>query len=115
MGGGYAAAEESVFLTRYAKHVTILMRSEDFTCAGSTADAAKKHEKITVLPNTSVISVKGDTALRSLKYQNTKTGEITEYKATDLHRCLMQVCFLLYYSTIVALVILKPFPPITAS
>lgn len=83
VGGGYAAAEESVFLTRYAKHVTILMRSEDFTCAGSTADAAKKHEKITVLPNTSVISVKGDTALRSLKYQNTKTGEITEYKATE--------------------------------
>ena len=36
-----------------------------------------------MLPNTSVISVKGDTALRSLKYQNTKTGEITEYKATE--------------------------------
>ena len=30
IGGGFAAAEESVFLTRYAKHVTILIREEDF-------------------------------------------------------------------------------------
>ena len=83
VGGGFAAAEESVFLTRYAKHVTILIRGEDFTCAKSTADAAKKHEKISVLTNTSVISAEGDTALRVLKYKNTKTGEVTEYKAEN--------------------------------
>ena len=28
MGGGFAAAEESVFLTKYARHVTILIRGE---------------------------------------------------------------------------------------
>ena len=30
IGGGFAAAEESVFLTRYAKHVTVLVRGEGF-------------------------------------------------------------------------------------
>ncbi|MDD6207774.1 MAG: FAD-dependent oxidoreductase [Clostridiales bacterium] len=83
IGGGFAAAEESVFLTRYAKHVTVLVRGEDFSCAKSTADAAKNHEKITVVTNSSVVSVEGDTALRILKYKNNKTGEMTEYRAEE--------------------------------
>ena len=83
IGGGFAAAEESVFLTRYAKHVTVLVRGDDFSCAKSTADVAKNHEKITVITNSSVVSVEGDTALHSLKYKNNKTGEMTEYKAEE--------------------------------
>lgn len=83
VGGGFAAAEESVFLTRYAKHVTVLVRGEDFSCAKSTADAVKNHEKITVLTNTSVVSVEGDTALRVLKYKNNQTGKVTEYQAEE--------------------------------
>lgn len=52
VGGGYAAAEESVFLTKFARHVTILMRAEDFTCAEAVAEPARRHEKITILPQT---------------------------------------------------------------
>ena len=62
VGGGFAAAEEAVFLTKYAKHVTILIRKEDFSCAESVADAARNHPKITVLTNTEVEEVLGDTA-----------------------------------------------------
>lgn len=80
VGGGFAAAEESVFLTKYAKSVTILIRGDDFSCARATAEAARGHEKIRVLTNTQVDSVSGDSALRSLRYHNTKTGEVTEYK-----------------------------------
>lgn len=83
VGGGFAAAEESVFLTKYARHVTILIRGDDFTCAQATADAAKNHEKITILTNTEVEEVSGDTALRYLRYRNTKTGQATEYHATN--------------------------------
>ena len=83
VGGGFAAAEESVFLTKYAKHVTILMRGEDFTCARATAESARNHEKITVLPNTVVEEVKGDEQLKSIRYRNTKTGKVTEYDAKD--------------------------------
>ena len=43
IGGGFAAAEESVFLTKYASHVTILIRGEDFACAETVAKAAKEH------------------------------------------------------------------------
>ena len=83
IGGGYAAAEESIFLTRYAKHVTIFIRGDDFSCAKSIADMAKNHEKITVLTNTIIVSAEGDTALRLLKYENIKTGEVTEYKGKN--------------------------------
>ena len=80
VGGGFAAAEEAVFLTKYASHVTILVRTEDFTCAESVADAAKNHPKITVLYNTEVEEVAGDSALRSIRYRNLSTGEVTEYR-----------------------------------
>ena len=83
VGGGFAAAEESVFLTKYARHVTILIREDDFTCAQATADAARNHEKITVLTNVVVEEVAGDTALRSIRMRHTKTGQVTEHRAAD--------------------------------
>lgn len=81
VGGGYAAAEESVFLTKFARHVTILIRKDDFSCAASVADKARNHEKITVLTNTVVEEVSGDNGLNYIRYQNTSTGEVTEYHA----------------------------------
>lgn len=83
VGGGFAAAEESVFLTKFAKHVTIVIRGDDFTCAASVADEAKNHEKITVITNTVVEEVSGKNGLDYIRYKNTKTGKITEYKAQD--------------------------------
>lgn len=81
IGGGFAAAEESVFLTKYARHVNILIRKDDFGCAKSAADEAKHHEKITIFTNTEVEEVMGDSVLRAIRYRNNKTGEVTEYKA----------------------------------
>jgi len=78
VGGGYAAAEESVFLTKFASHVTILVRKDDFSCAASVADQAKNHEKITVLTNTVMEEVSGENGLTYARYKNTATGEVTE-------------------------------------
>lgn len=83
IGGGFAAAEESVFLTKYARHVTILIRKDDFSCAPTAAEAAKSHEKITVLPNTVVEEVTGDFVLRALRYRNNLTGQVTEYRPSE--------------------------------
>ena len=80
VGGGFAAAEEAVFLTKYARHVTILVRKDSFSCAESVADAARKHPKITVLYNTEVEEVLGDTTLRAIRYRNNRTGEVTQYR-----------------------------------
>lgn len=83
VGGGFAAAEESVFLTKFARHVTILIRKDDFSCAASVADKAKNHEKITVITNTVVEEVSGENGLNYIRYKNTKNGEITEYRAEN--------------------------------
>ena len=80
VGGGYAAAEEAVFLTKYARHVTILIRKDDFSCAAATSEPAKSHPKITVLYNTEVEEVMGDTTLRGIRYRNNRTGEVKEYR-----------------------------------
>lgn len=48
IGGGFAAAEEAVFLTKYASKVTILVREDDFTCDASVAAEAKDNPKIEV-------------------------------------------------------------------
>ena len=83
VGGGFAAAEEAVFLTKYASHVTILIRGKDFSCAKSAADAARNHPKITVLTNTEVEQVSGGSSLEVIRYRNNVTGEVTEYRAPD--------------------------------
>ena len=81
VGGGFAAAEESVFLTKYASHVTILIRGDGFTCAPAVAEPALNHEKITVLTNREVLEVSGEGGLDFLKYRDTRTGEVTEYRS----------------------------------
>ena len=83
VGGGYAAAEESVFLTKFARHVTILVRKDDFSCAASVADQAKNHEKITVLTNTVMEEVSGENGLTYARYKNTATGEVAECKSKE--------------------------------
>ena len=83
VGGGYAAAEESVFLTKFARHVTILVRKDDFSCAASVADQAKNHEKITVLTNTVMEEVSGENGLTYARYKNTATGEVAEYRSKE--------------------------------
>ena len=83
VGGGYAAAEESVFLTKFARHVTILVRKDSFSCAASVADQAKNHEKITVLYNTVMEEVSGENGLTYARYKNTATGKVTEYRSEE--------------------------------
>ena len=83
IGGGYAAAEESVFLTRFAKHVTILLRSGDFSCPESVSEPAKDHPKIAILPYTVMEEVRGEQGLTYARYRNTQRGEVKEYKSGD--------------------------------
>jgi thioredoxin reductase (NADPH) len=82
VGGGFAAAEEAVFLTKYARHVTVLVRGEDFTCAQAVSDQVKAHEKITVRYNAEVVSVSGDQGLDLIRCRDHLTGQTWEYQAT---------------------------------
>ncbi len=83
IGAGFAAAEESVFLTRYAKKVTVIAREPEFTCSKSIAEKALAHPKIEVKFNTEIIEAGGDKVLRYAKFVNNKTGETWRYDAPD--------------------------------
>ncbi|WP_294664310.1 FAD-dependent oxidoreductase [uncultured Fusobacterium sp.] len=83
VGAGFAAAEEAIFLTKYATKVTIIAREPEFTCAKSIAEKVLNHPKIEVRFNTELLEAKGDIQLRSAVFKNNVTGEISEYKAKD--------------------------------
>jgi thioredoxin reductase (NADPH) len=73
IGGGYQAAEESVFLTKYAKKVTVIMRGDDFSCAAAVAKEAWSNPKIEVWNNTVMKRVTGDIVLRAAVVEDTIT------------------------------------------
>ncbi len=83
VGGGFAAAEEAVFLTTYASHVTILVYTDDFTCAKATADAAYANEMITVRTNAQLLAVEGDSVVRGVRWLDRATGEEHEFSSAD--------------------------------
>lgn len=83
IGGGFAAAEEAVFLTKYAKKVTIIIREEDFLCAKSVADHARNHEKIEVYYETEIIEAGGDGKLEYAVFRNNATGETWRHENKD--------------------------------
>lgn len=84
VGGGFAAAEESVFLTKYASKVTILVREGDFTCDAAVAAEAKNHPKIEVRYHTQLDGVAaGSGGLTEATLRDTRTGETSVWKPAD--------------------------------
>ena len=83
IGGGYAAAEEALFLTKFAKKVTIAVREEDFSCAKTIVDKVKSNNKIEVLYNTELQEVGGEEVLSFAKFKNNKSGETFEYHVSE--------------------------------
>lgn len=83
IGGGFAAVEEGIFLTKYANHVKIVVRESDFTCARSVADKLKTADKIDAIFDTEITEVSGGSSLEYVKFINRKTGEATEHRAGE--------------------------------
>ena len=81
IGGGFAAVEESVFLTKYATKVTMIVREEDFTCAAGVAEQVKNHPSIQVRFHTEVREAGGDGALTHATLYDNRTGESEVFEA----------------------------------
>ncbi len=79
IGAGFAAAEEAIYLTRFAKKVIIIAREPEFTCAKSIGDKVKANKNIEIRFNTEVVEAVGDDLLRSVKLINNVTNETSEY------------------------------------
>ena len=84
VGGGFAAAEESVFLTTYASKVTVLVREQDFTCDATVAAAAKNNPKIEVRYQVELQGVTaGQGGLREAAILNRATGQTETWGPAD--------------------------------
>lgn len=80
IGGGFAAAEEAMFLTKYAKKVTILVRGDAFGCAESVVQEVMENPDIEVKFNTEIKEVKGEGYLTHALLCENKTKEMYRYE-----------------------------------
>jgi len=84
IGAGDSAVEEAMFITRFARKVTILVRGAELTAAKSIQQKAFKNEKIDFMWNTSVTEIKGeDGIMSSIVVKNSETGESKEIFADE--------------------------------
>lgn len=82
LGGGMSATEEALYLTRFGKSITMLVRKDRFSCPQYMAEKIFNHPKIKVKFNTEVVSVSGKQLLDTIVLKNNKTGEEYQYLAT---------------------------------
>ncbi|MEW5961606.1 MAG: thioredoxin-disulfide reductase [Chloroflexota bacterium] len=75
VGGGDSALEEAIFLTKFAKKVTIIHRRDELRAGYALESRARKNEKIDFMWNTVVTRVNGDAVVASIDLKNVKTGE----------------------------------------
>lgn len=83
IGGGYAAVEEGLFLTKYGKKIIMVIRGDDFSIDSAAVEELKEHPQVIILYHTQVEKVEGDSAVRRVVLKDRKTGEETVYTADD--------------------------------
>jgi len=83
VGGGDAAVEEAMYLTKFARKVTIIHRRDELRAAKSIQEKAFADPKIGFMWDTVVDSVGGEDVLSKMVVKNTKTGELTTIEAND--------------------------------
>lgn len=84
VGGGNSAIQEALYLTRFAKSVTVIHRRDQLRADKILQERAFRNEKIDFLWNSVVVEIKGDNLLRSVVVKNVKTGELKEYEFDGL-------------------------------
>lgn len=83
IGGGDSAVEEAMFLTKFARKVTIVHRRDTLRAAKSIVEKAEKNEKIDFIWNSEVKEIKGEGIVEAMVLKNRETGEETEIVANE--------------------------------
>jgi thioredoxin reductase (NADPH) len=78
VGGGNSAGEESVFLTRFADHVTIVTRDDALTASKVVQEKVAENDQIDVITNATPKQFEGDARLRKVILEDVRTGETRE-------------------------------------
>jgi thioredoxin reductase (NADPH) len=84
VGGGDSALEEAIFLTKFAKSVTVIHRRDELRASKIMQERAFANEKIEFLWNHVVDGIVGDTRLSAVNVRNVLTDEVTSLPATGL-------------------------------
>jgi thioredoxin reductase (NADPH) len=84
VGGGDSALEEALFLTRFARSVTVVHRRDQLRASKIMQERAFANETIRFRWNTRVLEVLGDTKVSGLRVEDTVTGEAGELPVTGL-------------------------------
>jgi len=84
VGGGDSAFEEALFLTKFATHVHLVHRRDEFRASRIMVDRARANDKLDFVLDAEVVEIIGDEKVEALRLRNTKTGETWEVEADGL-------------------------------
>ena len=76
VGGGDSAIEEAIFLTKFAKQVTLIHRRDEFRASKIMQQRATDHSKIKILYSHALEEITGDTLMRGIRVRDLKTDEV---------------------------------------
>lgn len=83
VGGGDSAVEEAMYLTKFARKVTIIHRRDELRAAKSIQEKAFANPKIDFMWDSVVEEIRGDGIVESMVVKNVKTGELIEVCADE--------------------------------
>lgn len=75
VGGGDTAMEEALFLTHFARQVTIIHRRETFRASPILVEQVQNHPKIRFVLSSEVVDILGEDAVMGISLHHTQTGE----------------------------------------
>ena len=84
VGGGDSAMEEAMFLTRFGKSVTVVVRKGELRASRIMAQRAKDNPKISFAWNSAITAIHGDSKVTGVTLTDTRTGETREQSATGI-------------------------------
>ena len=91
VGGGDSAMEEALYLTRFARSVTVIHRRDQLRASAVMAERAKANPKISFAWNSRVVGLSGRQSLESVTLEDTATGERRELAVTGLFVAIGQI------------------------
>ena len=84
VGGGDTAMEEAIFLTKFARSVTVIHRRDELRASKIMQDRAFANEKIKFLWDSEVTAIHGEDRVSGVTVRNTKTGAESQLEITGL-------------------------------
>lgn len=78
VGGGDAAVEEAIFLTKFAEKVSIIHRRGDLRAAKYLQQKARQNDKIEFVLHSVPVEIRGEEAVEGISLKDVRTGRVTD-------------------------------------